>query len=365
MNDLNVIVKPTHLCNFSCKYCYNEDQRLPIMEFSTLSNLINKSFDYVKNNSFLNGVNFIWHGGEPLLCGINFYEKIINLQKQNKSEISYKNSIQTNGSLINEEWVNFFQKHNIEISISLDGPREQHNKTRVFKDGTGTFDQVMNGINLLRKKNMSFGVVLVITKKNKDYVDEIFNFFSKNKFDFHFVPLTKQGNAVKNYEDLGLASNEYADPWIKMYDKWLETSNSQYIFCKEFVNRSASMLSKKSLDCTSLKQCGNCHIAVDPEGFVYPCSTFSPKKKWSYGNVDENNIIDMMDNHVSKEACSRKTDPVCQKCKWQNICNGGCPSRSYNFFKSIHRRDYYCPSLKKIFFHISKKMEDKQINKKT
>ncbi len=361
VTDLSVIVKPTHQCNFSCRYCYNEDQRLPIMKFSTLKNLLDKSFEYAKNKSF-KGVNFIWHGGEPLLCGIDFYKKIINLEKRNKSSIPYKNSIQTNGSLINEEWVNFFQKYNIEVSVSLDGPREHHNKTRIFSDGTGTFDKVMEGINFLREKNIKFGVVLVITKENKDYVEEILDFFSKNKFDFHFVPLTKQGNAVKNFEDLGLGANEYADSWIKMYDKWIDALDSQYVFCKEFVNRSASMLSNKCLDCTSLSQCGNCHISVDPEGFVYPCSTFSPKKKWSYENINEDSLTNMMNNSVAAEACNREKDFFCQKCKWQSICNGGCPSRAYNFFKTIHRRDYYCPSLKKIFLHISNKMKDKKIN---
>ena len=145
-----------------------------------------------------------------------------------------------------------------------------------------------------------------------------------------------------------------------MYERWFNSSDTDYVICKEFINRSASLLSNKCFDCTSLAQCGMYHISVDPDGFVYPCSTFSSNKKWRYGNINNKSLSAIMHSKVAKETLNRKIDQFCIKCKWQSNCNGGCYSRAHNLFKTIHHRDYYCASFKKIYSYIEKKLANEQ-----
>lgn len=362
---LNIIIKPTHFCNFNCKYCYNEDLRTPLMTLETLENVIKKSCNYIKNNNNCNGIDFIWHGGEPLINGIDFFRNVIELEKLYSKNLKIINSIQTNGFLLDKNWIDFFQKENFKVSISLDGPKKYHDKTRTLPNNVGTFDRVMQNINLLKKTKIDFGVILVLTKINKDYVEEIYNFLSEEKLSFHFIPLTKQGSAITNFQDLYLSPNEYAKAWIKLYDKWFESKNDNYISCKEFINKSASVVSNMPLDCTSVSQCSLYNISIDPHGDVYPCSTFSSKKEWCYGNINEKELSEIMLSSSAEKITKRKINDNCLKCQWRNICNGGCYSRAYNYFNTIHTKDYYCLAFKQIFSHISKKINNNLLSKKS
>lgn len=356
---LTAIIKPTHLCNFSCKYCYNEDKRSPIMNSKTLQKMIKEFFAYIKATEGPSIIDFIWHGGEPLISGIDFYEEVVELQHSYGQNVCYKNNIQTNGTLLDRKWIVFLEANKFKVSVSLDGPENIHNRTRVFSNGKGTFRQVMKSIDLLRQSDLKFGVIAVISKSNKNDIDEVYNFFAKEKLNFQIVPLTKLGNAISNFEDLGLNPKEYADPWMKMYDKWFYAKENRYIFCKDFVNKSVTLLNGICIDCASTEQCAQDNISIDPEGFVYPCGTFSAKKEWRYGNINDDVLSDIMNTGIAVQARNRKKDDYCKKCEWEKVCHGGCYSRAANFFGTINRRDYYCPSLKRIYKHINTKLREK------
>lgn len=217
---LNNIIKPTHICNLACDYCFNEDPRDPIMTIKTLDRVIEQSFSYVSKQAGNPFVSFIWHGGEPMVAKIGFYKEVIKLQNLHSQGIKYSNTIQTNGTLINDDWIEFLKNSNFNISISLDGPREINDKVRNYRGKKSSFDKVMAGINLVRAAGLQFGIPLVISKANKDEADKLMDFFVREKLHFHLIPLTRSGDAVTNFEDLGVEADEYAEPWIKMYDRW-------------------------------------------------------------------------------------------------------------------------------------------------
>lgn len=354
-----IVVKPTHICNIACSYCYNEDERKPIMDEDTLRRLIEEAVDYVsKLPSSFNTIDMIWHGGEPMVVGLKYYEKVMEIQKEFTTEnLKFKNSIQTNGTLIKEKWIEFFKKHEFSISISIDGPKHLNDVYRVDFKGRGTFDRVFKSMQLLKEHNVGFGSCLVISKANINHADEIYEFMSKNKIHFNVVPMNKSGSASDQYDELGLDADEYADVWIKMYDKWFGSSNEDYIYIMDFALKTKAILHGKPADCVGLAYCATSNISVDPEGDVYACASLSGLEDTKWGNINDNKIAEIMHSKVAQDYRNRQVDPECSKCKWQHVCHGGCLARSYKFAHDIHKRDYYCPSLYKIYEHIEKSLE--------
>ena len=143
---LSLIIKVISACNLACRYCDADIYSNRRMSLDTVSQIIKKALDYADR------VEFIWHGGEPLLMGIQFYEKVVELQKRYRREgQTIINDLQTNGTLISQEWVDFFKAIDFHVGVSLDGPPEVHNANRIFRNGQGSFEQVMRGYDCSRR----------------------------------------------------------------------------------------------------------------------------------------------------------------------------------------------------------------------
>lgn len=143
------VIKPTHICNLACTYCYNDDVRDPIMRPEVLERVISESFRYARTHGF-DGVQFIWHGGEPMVPGLKFYARVAALQDQYRDGLGMRNSVQTNGTLINDKWIDFFRAHDYGVSISIDGPKHMHDIARIDHRGQGSFDRVLKSINMVK-----------------------------------------------------------------------------------------------------------------------------------------------------------------------------------------------------------------------
>ena len=151
---LSLIMKVVSTCNLACRYCDADIYSNRRMSLDTLSQVITKALNYADY------VEFIWHGGEPLLMGIQFHEKAVELQKRYKREgQTIVNTLQTNGTLISQEWVDFFKANDFHVGVSLDGAPEVQNANRIFRNGQGSFEQVMRGVRLLRENGVEFGVL--------------------------------------------------------------------------------------------------------------------------------------------------------------------------------------------------------------
>lgn len=354
MNFTNVI-KPTHICNLSCKYCYNEDARAPMMSHETLRRVVRETCTYVVEEG-LPGVDFIWHGGEPMVAGIDFYRVALEEQRPFSGRMNISNTMQTNGTLIDEEWIRFFVDTQFRVSMSLDGTRDLNDRTRVDRGGGGSFDRIMRGIGLVREAGLALGVAIVLSRSNREHVDEIFDFLVQQKLPFNVIPLTRSGDALSNFEDLGLLPDEYADPWIRLYDRWFDASRDAYVYGSDFGFKTKAILSGRPADCIGSKNCSEHNVSTDPEGYVYPCATMSSDPDWVYGNLTSSTMREILASAPAMEARTRKQDPHCDTCKWQHVCHGGCVSRANKFFGDIHTRDYYCPSLYRMYEHVESRL---------
>ncbi|MCC8376720.1 MULTISPECIES: radical SAM protein [Photorhabdus] len=246
------------------------------------------------------------------------------------------------------------------MSISIDGPKEINDKNRVTHKNIGSFDKVFEGVKKLRRNKIEVGCALVISKSSLGYIDEIYNFMLKNNLPFNVIPLNKSGNAVDNYTDLGLDPDEYYIPWSKLYDKWFYAAPENYIFISDFVRKTQAILAGRAADCLGMSQCGNTTFSVDPIGDVYPCASLSAQPDMKYGNLQNNSILELMTGPRATLYRTRESFDSCQKCKWQHVCHGGCPARAYKYNENnIYNKDYYCPSLYKIYEHIERRLNEK------
>lgn len=352
------VVKPTHACNLACKYCYNEDAREPVMLESTLRRVIEQTFTYVKEYAPERLVSFIWHGGEPMIAGLSFFERAAEIQEEYAMDLKYNNSIQTNGTLLDQQWLEFFKSMGFTVSISIDGPRDLHDSCRIDRHGRGSFDKVEKAISMVQEAAIPLGVCVVISRVNVGHVEEIYDFLAARKLRFNVIPLNKAGGAQKLFDNIGIDPKKYADAWTRMYDRWFDADEG-YVYCSDFVFKTRAIIAGRPADCIGLEQCSNTNISVDPEGNVYPCATLSGDKSTRYGNLLEADMSAILNTRSALDYRHRQTDEKCRVCRWQHVCHGGCQARSYKFFNDHNRRDYYCPGLFRIYEHISNRVSDK------
>lgn len=349
------VIKPTHICNLACTYCYNDDVREPVMTTATLDRTVSQVLGYVRNHAPERLASFIWHGGEPTVAGLKFFENAVVFQRQYADGIRYNNSIQTNGTLIDDNWLRFLRRENFTVSISIDGPAYLHDRYRVDRRGRGSFQRVIEAIDRVQQADIPLGVCVVISRANIEYVDEIYDFLAAHKLRFNIIPINRSGGGRTHYDDVGLEPEDYATAWIRMFDRWFDAGRD-YVYCSDFVFKTRAILAGRPADCIGLAQCSDTNISIDPVGDVFACATLSGTAENRYGNIVASDLFTLMDSPVAIDHRNRRTDPQCATCRWQHVCHGGCQARAYKFHGDHHRRDYYCPSLFRIYEHIASRV---------
>ena len=218
--EVNPIVKPTAMaCNLNCRYCFYSQQlrKKEIMSDEVLKTLIKEVCNYNSDTA-----RFYWHGGEPLLAGQEFYERVITYQQKfKKPGQEIFNGLVTNGTLIDKRWAVFFRENKFGIGISLDGPREFHNQYRLFPNGQGSFDKVMDGIRILKKEGVNFHVLCVITNPTTEGPQKLFDFFVKEEItEINLIPAIgiQTDDGLSFQESVNLA--HYVDFLIEIFDLW-------------------------------------------------------------------------------------------------------------------------------------------------
>lgn len=341
MKPITLIVKPcADLCNIKCGYCYHNwlkisgvvgnkkimDRKMVDILFCNLESLPQKR------------IKIIWHGGEPLLIGKEFFYYVLEKQKNCPSK-QFINLIQTNGTLIDDDWVEIFKIGKFNVGVSIDGPKHLHDILRKDKHGEGTFDNVLSGIQLIQSKNIEVGPISVITKYNYKNSKEIFNFLCDKKLlKMNFSPCVEDGLAYS------LTPIEWAKFLLDVYFIWMEkddpaikiTPLESFIHC---------LLGGKSTVCYYSKDCSR-FISVDNEGSVYVCGRTLGIEDYKIGNLKQENINSIIVNEKSRVVNAKNSTLVdnCYSCRWLNVCNGGCP-----LHRGIGGADagyYFCEAMK-------------------
>ncbi len=351
VNSLVLIVKISSKCNLHCKYCDADIYSNKLLEFNTLAKIIKKSFEVS------NRVNFIWHGGEPLIAGIYYYKKIIalqNLYKKDGQEVL--NSVQTNGVLLNNEWLNFFKENKFGYGISLDGPEELHNKNRVFNNNSGSFEKVNNAISLVKQNNQNIGVIAVVSENTLSIKPEDFlNFYIEKGITN--LALNWQKPAVNIDKTEHISRDKYSDYINELFDVWYKRNKAD-ISIREFDSIIQILLGNSSQFCILAGKCIGKYFGIDPEGNLYHCDEFMFDKKYIIGNINDCSFFDAINSFKIKsmfEENKKNIDAL--KCKWLPLCKGGCPKDRYTL--SITNKNIVeCCGWSRIFDHIDMRIKE-------
>lgn len=333
-------------CNLHCDYCYHSNLKrdtLGIMKKEVLEKFIKESL------SLFDSVRYTWHGGEPTLAGVAFFQEIVALQKKyKKSNQQIINGIQTNATLIDESWGEFFAKNDFYASTTLDGEKIFHNLHR-----DNSFEKVINGINILKKYLPRVGIIIVISYDNVKYPEEMYNFFCKQQwfsgFELHpCMPTAENNNLVPNENDL-------LNFLCRIFDLWWERDNPKIIM-RSFRDIIRVVIGEHPKTCISQRK-GCMHIAsINYDGNVYTCSRFMQEKEGFLGNILLNDLPKILHSENAENIYTKMISlpQECLECKWLDYCGGGC---AYQRWLDGWSKYYQCNVRRKFFEYVVPKIK--------
>ena len=340
-----VMAKPIgSTCNLDCHYCYylekdklyDKTNSLEMTE-ETLEKYIESYIQAQPTDEVL----FTWHGGETLLRDISFYKRVMNLQRKYGRGRKIDNSLQTNGTLLDDAWCKFFKDNNFLIGISIDGPEHCHDQYRKNKSGKGTFKQVMKGIELLQKHKVEFNTLSVINNYNVDYPLEIYNFFKEIGSTYmQFSPIVER-TSTSRPDGLALLPPEQSEgatlaPWsvdakkfgafyIAIFDEWIKEDVGKH-FVQLFDSTLAGTMGEQPGVCIFGETCGHASV-MEFNGDIYSCDHYVfPEHK--LGNIKTHTVYEMMFSEKQKRFGADKRDKLptqCKQCEFLKLCWGECP----------------------------------------
>lgn len=347
MNNLQtVIIKTTYDCNMRCRYCYESSkadrQRLPLSRVKVLLEKLRKN----SSRSY----NLIWHGGEPLISGVDFFQEVINLEKEVGG--IFINSIQTNGLLLKGAELDFLLKNNFKIGISLDGPKEIHDLQRVKLGGKGTFDEVWESVKRVRTHpdfNNHLGIIAVFTKHSAANIKAFYKFFHDNQLHFQINELIP---SLGKYDDLAPTPKEYGQSLIYLFDSWINEKNLP-VNIHPLSDIVKSILRKKPSICIFSGHCYDNFLSIDPDGYVIPCGKWS-RDEFVFGHIDDIDFstIEDIPDYLRYRAYHSQLTENCRECRFFSFCQGGCYYIRHLSRMLTDDPNYYCKSYKMIFSHI-------------
>jgi len=343
-----ILLKPVEYCNLACRYCYvNPDLPKRKMDFKVIKRLKDELDSLYEAGIGI--VDLIWHGGEPTLYGLKNMKRAVEHLSKSKIRIRWK--IQTNGTLISEDWVKFFREYNFSVGVSIDGHKELHDKNRIYFNGKGSFEEAYRGFKMLKEGNVRVGILSVATKYTLNEVDKFYEFIRRQGVGVRVNPFFASGRGKDKEEELGLTNEEYAKLMIALYDKWKDDVVSFRLSPIEEIVE--SMITGRNPNCNySFKGCNYDFISIDPKGDVYSCARLSGVKEAYFGNLEEGILY-----LYSKSLKRTKVDEECLRCKWFRICGGGCPAISFYYTGDFNKREPSCEGRKKVFEYIYKDLK--------
>ena len=355
-DNITVIMKPTNQCNLRCKYCYHADNGYDKEKMT--DQVLEKAIAVTA--PFFKRVEYNWHGGEPLIMGLDFYERVLYYQKKYRQgpEHHIINTMQTNGTLITQETAEFIKKYGFGIGLSFDGP---------FNDQTrGKTDYTLNAYDLLKQIDKRHGTISVIGAHNIHNLIDIYKYFNEKNISFKFSPMFDSGEAKNHCELLLTDPAEYADKICELFDYWMNDVDGN-IEVRPFASYVSSYFTHHMRSCTK----GNCmyHMAsIYHDGKVYPCGRSYPEE-YCLGNISEvkdirNLFREKVYQQIVNKRCIRENE--CRRqCNIFSYCNAGCNNDCILSGDITKRNMFQCISHQIILKHIHKRVKEVIETKRT
>lgn len=345
---LYVMLKPAGAhCNLACKYCYylEKNKLYPTAQRHLMSDEMLEQFtrEYIEAQT-MNQVLFTWHGGEPLLRSIDFYRKALSLQQKYAGGRRIDNVIQTNGTLLTDEWCEFFAQNHWLVGISIDGPQPYHDHYRLTAAGKPSWKKVMQGIKLLKKHGVEWNAMAVVNAYNVNHPLEFYRFFKENGCQFlQFTPIVERltrhedGRTLASLADkneiplseASVAPEQWGYFLCAIFDEWVRKDVGK-IFVEIFDCTLANWMGVSPGICAYSKECGHAGV-MEHNGDVYSCDHFV-FPEYKLGNIRDQSLIDMLYGEQQQEFSRLKHSSLprqCKECDMEFACHGECPKNRF------------------------------------
>lgn len=364
----NVMVKPVGpVCNLACDYCYylSKENLFPGSDFCMTDNLLENFTRQYIQAQHVPQVSFIWQGGEPALAGLDFFRKAVEYQKQYASPgVRIENAIQTNGTLLTDEWCTFFKENNFLVGISLDGPPDLHNVYRKDRAGKGSADRVLAGLALLKQHEVEYNVLCTVHAANADHPLEVYRYL-RDDLDstfIQFIPIVERdnktgyqvGNKVTSRSVSGVQYGRFLN---QIFDEWIKRDVGK-VFVQIFDVALSKWVGNQSGLCIFSETCGQA-LLLEHNGDLFSCDHFvEPKHK--LGNITKTKLVDLVQSHSQHQFGIAKRDKLpkyCLECEVRFACNGGCPkNRILHTPDGEYGLNVLCDGYRAFFNHIDQPM---------
>ena len=374
---LYVMLKPAGAhCNLACKYCYylEKNKLYPTAQRHLMSDEMLEQFtrEYIEAQT-MNQVLFTWHGGEPLLRSIDFYRKALSLQQKYAGGRRIDNVIQTNGTLLTDEWCEFFAQNHWLVGISIDGPQPDHDHYRLTAAGKPSWKKVMQGIKLLKKHGVEWNAMAVVNAYNANHPLEFYRFFKENGCQFlQFTPIVERltrhedGRTLASLADkdeiplseASVAPEQWGYFLCAIFDEWVRKDVGK-IFVEIFDCTLANWMGISPGICAYSKECGHAGV-MEHNGDVYSCDHFV-FPEYKLGNIRDHSLIDMLYGEQQQEFSRLKHSSLprqCKECDMEFACHGECPKN--RFMKDKYGDsglNYLCPGYYHYYQHVAPYMD--------
>ena len=345
---LYVMLKPAGAhCNLACKYCYylEKNKLYPTAQRHLMSNEMLEQFtrEYIEAQT-MNQVLFTWHGGEPLLRSIDFYRKALSLQQKYAGGRRIDNVIQTNGTLLTDEWCEFFAQNHWLVGISIDGQQPDHDHYRLTAAGKPSWKKVMQGIKLLKKHGVEWNAMAVVNAYNVNHPMEFYRFFKENGCQFlQLTPIVERltrhedGRTLASLADkneiplseASVAPEQWGYFLCAIFDEWVRKDVGK-IFVEIFDCTLANWMGISPGICAYSKECGHAGV-MEHNGDVYSCDHFV-FPEYKLGNIRDHSLIDMLYGEQQQEFSRLKHSSLprqCKECDMEFACHGECPKNRF------------------------------------
>lgn len=374
---LYVMLKPAGAhCNLACKYCYylekNNLYQNSHRHLMTDEMLEQFTREYIEAQT-MPQVLFTWHGGEPLMRSIDFYKKALELQKKYAHGKQIDNVIQTNGTLLTDEWCEFFAKNHWLVGISIDGPQEYHDHYRVTPAGKPSWEKVMQGIQLLKKHHVEWNAMAVVNAYNAEHPLEFYHFFRDNGCQYlQFTPIVERltehedgrtlASLADNREiplaDASVTPEQWGNFLCTIFDDWVRHDVGK-TFVEIFDCTLANWMGVLPGICAYSKECGHAGV-MEHNGDVYSCDHFV-FPEYKLGNIREQSLIDMLYGEKQQAFSRLKHTSLprqCKECDMEFACHGECPKNRFEKDKyGEPGLNYLCQGYYQYYSHVAPYMD--------
>ena len=369
-------------CNLDCRYCYylEKEKLYPTgaglrMEPALLEEYIRQ---YIASQN-VPEISFAWQGGEPTLLGVDYFRQVVELQKKHAAGKRISNALQTNGVLLDDEWCEFFTANNFLIGLSIDGPRELHDRYRVDKAGKPSFDRVMRGLEFLKKHQTEFNTLTVVNRANSQKPLEVYRFLKETgskflqfiplverkpdtgakelQFDYSEPPLAGKWSPSEPVTAASVESRQYGEFLVKIFDEWVRQDVGQ-VFVQLFDSALGSWMGAGASLCVFAETCGTA-LVLEHNGDLYACDHYV-YPRYKLGNLLNQTLGEMVNSPSQRKFGTDKQTTLpkyCRECDVKFACNGECPK--HRFLRTIDGEpglNYLCAAYKRFFNHVDAPM---------